>query len=72
MNYYMATNLQQIKNYNTLSRKELLYALFRSQNPKEHDYITHIRENIDLDNMDNEIRGKINNIRQTVTRLGNL
>ena len=68
----MTTNLEQIKNYNTLSREELLYALFRSQNPKEHNYITHIRKNIDLDNIDNEVRGKINNITQTVTRLGNL
>ena len=64
--------LQQIKNYNTLPREELIYALLRSQNPNEHNYIPHITENIDLDNIDNEIRPKINDIRQTVTRLGNL
>ena len=64
--------LQQIKNYNTLPREELIYALLRSQNPNEDNYIPHITENIDLDNIDNEIRPKINDIRQTVTRLGNL
>ena len=44
----------------------------RSKNPNEHNYITHITNNIDRDNIDNEIRGRINDIRQSVTRLGNL
>ena len=64
--------LQQIKNYKTLPREELIYALLRSQNSNEHNYITHITENIDLDNIVNEIRRKINDIRLTVTKLGNL
>ena len=64
--------LQQIKNYDTISREDLIYALLRSKNPNEHNYITHITNNIDTNNIDNEIRGKINDIRQSVTNLGNL
>ena len=34
--------LQKIKNYDTLSKENLIYALLRSQNPNEDNYINYI------------------------------
>ena len=62
--------LQRIKNYNTLSKEDLIYTLLRSKNPNEDNYPTHITNNIDTSELDNEIRAKIKDIRETVTRLG--
>ena len=65
--------LQRIKNYNTLSKENLIYALLRSQNPNEDNYINYITSNINNINtteLNNEIRYKINDIKQLVTRLG--
>ena len=38
--------LQQIKNYGTLSKENLIYALLRSQNSNEDNYINHVTNNI--------------------------
>ena len=64
--------LQRIKNYNTLSKENLIYALLRSQNPNEDNYVNHITSNINTTELDNEIRAKINDIKQIVTRLGGI
>ena len=64
--------LQQIKNYNTLSKGNLMYALLRSQNPNEDNYIKHITNDINITELDNEIRAKINDIKVIGTRLDNV
>ena len=64
--------LQRIKNYNTLSKENLIYALLRSQNPNEDNYINHITSNINTRELDNELRYKINDIKQLVIRLGGI
>ena len=64
--------LQQIKNYNTLSKENLMYALLRSQNPNEENYIKHITNDINITELDNEIRAKINDIKVIGTRLDNV
>ena len=65
-------NLQQIKNYNTLSKENLMYALLRSQNPNEDNYIKHITNDINITELDNEIRAKINDIKVIGMRLDNV
>ena len=64
--------LQRIKNYDTLATEDLMYALLRSQNPNEDNYVNHITSNINTTELDNEIRAKINDIKQIVTRLGDI
>ena len=64
--------LQRIKNYDTLTKENLIYALLRSQNPNEDNYIKHITSNINTTELDNEIRYTINDIKQLVTRLGDI
>ena len=64
--------LQQIKNYNTLSKENLMYALLRSQNPNEDNYIKHITNDINITELDNEIRAKINDIKVIGMRLDNV
>ena len=64
--------LQRIKNYNKLSKEDLIYALLKSKIPNDNNYITHIINNIETSELDNEIRAIIKNIRETVTRLGSI
>ena len=65
-------NLQQIRNYDMLTKEDLIYALLRSQNPNEDNYISRITSVLDTSTLDNEIKAKIDEIMQLVTRLGNL
>ena len=64
--------LQRIKNYNVLSKEDLIYLLLRSKNPNEGNYIFNIINRVDTSDLDNEIRAMINYIRETVTRLGSI
>ena len=64
--------LQQIRNYDILSKEEMIYALLRSRNANEDDYIFSITTDFDKSTLDNEIKATINKIKQLVTRLGNL
>ena len=64
--------LQRIKIYNILSKEDLIYALLKSENPNEDNYINHITSNINATELDNEIRAKIKDIKQIVTRLGGI
>ena len=60
--------LPRIKNYDKLSKKDLVYTLLRSESdPIESNYEKYI-----TNNTDNEIKGKINNFRITLSRLGNI
>ena len=57
--------LRGIKNYNKLSRKDLIYTLLRSESHSvESNYEKYI-----TNNTNDEIKGKINNIRMTLSRL---
>ena len=59
------TILQGIKNYNKLSREDLIYTLLRSESHSvESNYEKYI-----TNNTNDEIKGKINNIRMTLSRL---
>ena len=59
--------LRRIKNYDKLSKEDLIYTLLISEsNPIESNYEKYITNNIN-----NEIKAKINNIRIILTRLGN-
>ena len=50
----------------------MIYALLRLNNPNEHNYISMITSDLDTDILDSEIREKINEIKTTASRLGNL
>ena len=65
-------NLQQIRNYDMLTKEDLIYALLRSQNPNEDNYFSRITSVLDTSTLDNEIKAQIDDIMQLVTRLGNL
>ena len=57
--------LQNIKNHDKLSREDLVYALLKPEgHPVESNYIKY--------NISDEIKGKINNIRKTPARLGEI
>ena len=64
--------LQQIRNYDSQSNKDLIYALLRSKNPNEDKYIATVTSNLDIRTLDNEIKEQIDDIKQLVVRLGNL
>ena len=65
-------NLQQIRNYDMLTKEDLIYALLRSQNRNEDNYFSRITSVLDTSTLDNEINAQIDDIMQLVTRLGNL
>ena len=64
--------LQQIRNYDSLLKENLIYALLRSRNANEDDYLFSITTDFDKSTLDNEIKATIDKIKQLVTRLGNL
>ena len=64
--------LQQIRNYDSQSNKDLIYALLRSKNPNEDKYIATVTSNLDISTLDNETKEQIDDIKQLVVRLGNL
>ena len=60
--------LRRIKNYDNLSREDLIYTILRSEsNLVESNYIKYINNNTD-----DKIKAKINNIRTILSRLGNI
>ena len=60
--------LRRIKNYNNLSREDLIYTILRSEsNLVESNYMKYINNNTD-----DKIKAKINNIRTILSRLGNI
>ena len=64
--------LQQVRNYDKLSKEELIYSVLRSENPNEDKCIALVASTFDTSRLDNEIKEEINNIKQVVSRLGNL
>ena len=60
--------LRRIKNYNNLSREDLIHTILRSEsNLVESNYMKYINNNTD-----DKIKAKINNIRTILSRLGNI
>ena len=60
--------LRRIKNYDNLSREDLIYTILRSEsNLVESNYMKYINNNTD-----DKIKAKINNIRIILSRLGNI
>ena len=60
--------LRRIKNYDNLTKKDLIFSLLRSEsNPVEHNYMKYFN-NSTID----EIKSKINDIRLILSRLGNI
>lgn len=60
--------LRRIKNYENLSREDLIYTLLRTQNhPIENNYMKYI-----TNNTDDEIKAKTNIIRLALIKLGNI
>ena len=59
--------LRKIKNYDKLSREDLVYTLLRSKRDLESNFEKYITNDIN-----DETKGKINNIRITLSRLGNI
>ena len=60
--------LRRIKNYNNLSREDLIHTILRSEsNLVESNYMKYINNNTD-----DKIKAKINNIRIILSRLGNI
>ena len=55
-----------------LTKEDLIYALLRSQNPNEDNYISRITSVLDTSTLDHDIKAQIDDIMQLVTRLGNL
>ena len=64
--------LQQIKNYNILSKVDLIYALLRSENPNKDNIIFNVTTDFDTNEIDIEIRLMINDTKQWFIRLGNI
>ena len=60
--------LRRIKNYDNLSKEDLIYTLLRS----ESDLVESNYEKYINNNTDDEIKSKINNIRIILARLGNI
>ena len=50
----------------------MIYSVLRSENPNEDKYIALVASTFDTSRLDNEIKEKINDIKQVVSRLGNL
>lgn len=58
--------LDNIKNYNNLTKEDLIYTLLRSQkSPRENNYLRYITSNIN-----NKVKAKINDIRIELAELG--
>ena len=64
--------LQQVRNHDSLSKEDLIYLLLRSQNSNVDNYISSITSDLETSSLDNEIRAKIDDIKQLVTKLGNI
>ena len=64
--------LQQVRNCDKLTKEDLIYSVLRSEIPNQDKYIALVASTFDTSRLDNEIKEKINNIKQVVSRLGNL
>ena len=64
--------LQHVRNSDLLSKEDLIYTLLRSISPNEDNYIKSITTYYDTNSLNNEIKAKIEEIRQVITLLNNI
>ena len=64
--------LQQVRNYDSLSKEDLIYVLLRSKNPNEDNYIKSITTNHDTSSLNKEIKAKIKDVRQLIILLSDI
>lgn len=64
--------LQYVRNSDLLSKEDLIYTLLRSISPNEDNYIKSITTYYDTNSLNNEIKAKIEEIRQVITLLNNI
>ena len=65
--------LRRIKNYDNLTKEDLIFSLLKSEsNPAERNYMKYFNNSTNDDTYDDKIKGKINDIRIILSRLGNI
>ena len=65
--------LRRIKNYDNLTKEDLIISLLKSEsNPVERNYMKYFNNSTNDDTYDDKIKGKINDIRIILSRLGNV
>ena len=65
--------LRRIKNYDNLTKEDLIISLLKSEsNPVERNYMKYFNNSTNDDTYDDKIKGKINDIRIILSRLGNI
>ena len=67
------TILRRIKNYDNLTKEELIISLLKSaSNPAERNYMKYLSNSTSDDTYNDKIKSKINDIRTILSRLGNI
>ena len=65
--------LRRIKNSDNLTKEDLIISLLKSEsNPVERNYMKYFNNSTNDDTYDDKIKGKINDIRIILSRLGNI
>ena len=65
--------LRRIKNSDNLTKEDLIISLLKSESSSvEHNYMKYFNNSTNDDTYDDKIKGKINNIRIILNRLGNI
>ena len=65
--------MKGIKNYDNLTKEDLIFSLLKSEsNPAERNYMKYFNNSTNDDTYDDKIKGKINDIRIILSRLGNI
>ena len=65
--------MRRIKNYDNLTKEDLIISLLKSEsNPVERNYMKYFNNSTNDDTYDDKIKGKINDIRIILSRLGNI
>ena len=65
--------LSKIKNSDNLTKEDLIISLLKSESsPVERNYMKYFNNSTNDDTYDDKTKGKINDIRMTLSRLGNI
>ena len=65
--------LSKIKNSDNLTKEDLIISLLKSESsPVERNYMKYFNNSTNDETYDDKIKGKINDIRMTLSRLGNI
>ena len=64
---------RRIKNYDNLTKEDLIISLLKSEsNPTERNYVKYFNNSTSDDTYDDKIKSRVNDIRMTLSRLGNI